>query len=358
MRGVAAIVVMLFHLGVPYRAVSGWFGSGYLAVDFFFALSGFVLAHAYGERTMSAIEFLKARAIRLYPLYFAGIVFGLSAALASGVTLGQVVKPLSFGLFFLPSPTLQHSGHIPLYPLDLPAWSLLFELLANAVWYPLRSRLRGPLATLVIALSALAVIALSLAFGSLDTGAYWNNFVSGFGRVAFSFLMGALIYRVWRHTAFRPKLPSWLVAGGLLVILASRFPHVVFDPVAVILLMPPLVFLGACCETVSNSATQIQTSLGEISYAVYTLHLPIIILGNHLLVADGALRGLVAHPALVAMPLTVSAILLTAWSLDAFYDRPVRRWLSRIGGSHRDPPERHPLPAAASTVVDPPTLRH
>jgi len=67
LRGVAAVAVMLYHIG-------GWTGRpwlaahGYLAVDFFFCLSGFVLAHAYGRREIGWLGYMRARLIRLWPL--------------------------------------------------------------------------------------------------------------------------------------------------------------------------------------------------------------------------------------------------------------------------------------------------
>lgn len=84
LRGVAAIGVVIFHFQhfFPPDSVPG----GYLAVDLFFIMSGVVLSHAYEPRFqngMGAREFMRARLIRLYPLYFLGFIAGTTAVVAS-----------------------------------------------------------------------------------------------------------------------------------------------------------------------------------------------------------------------------------------------------------------------------------
>ena len=315
MRGVAAIVVMLIHMGgEPAR----WLSGGYLAVDFFFALSGFVLAHAYGARVTGTGDFLKARAIRLYPLYLAGLVLGVCAALATGMPSTQIITALLLGLFFLPAPGSA------LYPLDPPAWSLFFELVANATWFPLRRILAGPMAATLIMLGALGVLASDIAYGAVSAGGYWNNIGGGFARVGFSFLAGVLIHQFWRRGKGWPRMPGLLVIAGLLGVLAAPLPRQLFDPVAVLVLMPALVFLGSCCASANGMLDWVQRQLGAASYAVYALHFPVIVIVDRLLIP----RLAIAHPSLVTSPLTLVIVVGAALLIDKLYDQPVRRWLT------------------------------
>lgn len=323
LRGVAAVVVLIIHMGgLPAR----WLSGGYLAVDFFFVLSGFVLAHAYGERAISFGAFLRARAIRLYPLYFAGTMLGVGAALISGVGLLQITTALACGLFFLPAP-----GGVDLYPLNPPAWSLFFELVANAAWFPLRRVLRGPVAVTALLIGALAVLGSDIVYGAVSAGGYWSNVAGGFARVLFSFVAGVLTYRFWRGSAARLRLASWLVITGLLAVLALPLPREVFDPVAVLFLMPSLVFAGACCPAGSRIAEWTQRQLGNASYAIYALHFPVIVAVDRLLISDGLLHRLgVTHPSIVTTPLTLALVVGAALLLDKLYDRPVRRLLTSL----------------------------
>lgn len=315
MRGIAAIVVMMTHMGgEPARLLSG----GYLAVDFFFVLSGFVLAHAYGERTIGTAAFMRARAIRLYPLYLIGLVVGVAAAFATGTAPAQITVALVLGLFFLPAPTLD------LYPLDPPSWSLFFELFANASWFPVRRVLTGALAAVAILLGALAILSSDIAFGAVDGGGYWSNIAGGFARVGFSFMAGVLIYRLRQRIGARLPLPGAFAIVGLLVVLAAPLPRRLFDPIAVLILMPSLVFLGASCNGGGRLFSRVQAQLGAASYAIYILHFPVIVVVDRLLIP----RLAISHPSLVTTPLTSAVVIGAALFLDRYYDRPTRRWLT------------------------------
>src|SRR6188508_2958815 len=85
LRGLAALAVVVFHFmeWVYTDASKNFIGHGFLAVDFFFCLSGFVIGYAYDDRIakMGVVEFFKSRIIRLHPLVIAGSVLGLLAFL-------------------------------------------------------------------------------------------------------------------------------------------------------------------------------------------------------------------------------------------------------------------------------------
>ena len=321
MRGIAALAVLVIHMGgLPAQVVRG----GYLAVDFFFCLSGFVLAHAYGEGSLGLGAFLRLRAIRLYPLYLVGLVFGIASAVFLGVPARLLAGTVALSLFFLPTPFAV--AGVPdqggsLYPLDPPAWSLFFEIVANVVWFAARRWITGATSILVIALCGALFTAAVLAYG-VSSGAYWQNIWGGFARVFYSFLLGVLVYRLWRASAWRPRIPTWLPVVGLLALLAAPVNRQIFDPPAVMLAMPVLVFLGACAAPVGRASATLQQALGDASYAIYALHYPVIVL------VDRAVSGLpLAHRSLITTPATIVIVVGGALWLDKVYDLRVRRWL-------------------------------
>ena len=267
----------------------GPFFESYLAVDFFFALSGFVLAHAYGERLLAGMppaQFMAVRLIRLYPLYGVALALSLVAALWD-VAHGRagiigLAEDLAFALVFLPSPL----SSFFLFPLNGPAWSLFCELVANAV-YGLAARwLRTPVLALVVALAgavlAAAVHTSSLGFGSAGIGAMSDGFQrgalgAGLSRAAYSFFAGVLVYRLWLWWRPSIRIPPLLLILALGAILVADPPgpyQMAFDLTATLLLFPLLIVLGA------NSAphgilARACTLMGVASYAVYVLQVPL-----------------------------------------------------------------------------------
>lgn len=132
MRGVAALAVVLVHVAA-YSGVNLAPG-GNLAVDFFFALSGFVIARAYSARLRSGLSWLRfaeIRLVRLYPLVLLGCGFGLVKMLFQ-IGMGHETAP-SWGQFawiLILNPLLLPAPGVYLFPLNNPAWSLFFELFA------------------------------------------------------------------------------------------------------------------------------------------------------------------------------------------------------------------------------------
>ena len=195
MRGVAALAVVIRHFTAANGGVVAQFS--YLAVDVFFVLSGFVLSLSYREQFdsgMTPVEFLKRRVIRLYPLYFAGIVLGLAIELAHGflsgaVNLGTFAALASTSLLMLPSPTW--TVWAALFPAMVPGWSLFFELyVASGLFALVRGRLAPWLLVAVVVCSGALLIVAAARSGSLDLGSTWPTFLGGFPRVCFSFFTG------------------------------------------------------------------------------------------------------------------------------------------------------------------------
>ena len=211
LRGVAAAAVVTRHAtdyfswgsqyipslkpGAPPVPVGPLFES-YLAVDFFFVLSGFVLAHAYWRRLcsgMSAVEFICLRLIRLYPLYLIALVFAIAAAcievVAGGRSVTSLVKNIIPAVLFLPAPALTVFG--TLFPLNMPTWSLFFELVANSGFGVIGKRIKPVVLAVFVCSVALILISAVMtktcgfgakAGGALDYGTNWRSIGAGFLR--------------------------------------------------------------------------------------------------------------------------------------------------------------------------------
>lgn len=307
LRGVAALVIVVFHTGSS-RFIPG----GYLAVDLFFCLSGFVLAHAYGSSTIGMGAFIKARLIRLYPLYFVGLVLGL-----------VIVRPGALnsvsGLLFLPAVGKVGDVYRP-YPFNVAAWSLFFELAVNLMWFPQRRMSTRRLwAGLVVAGFFAAGAIVVCGTGDIGSTGPWF-FVQGMCRVVFPFFLGALLHRLWAAGRLSLRPPWWLAVALMCAMFMLPGPRIVTDLFCVVVLVPLVVALGAASFQPGKVST-VCSALGEASYPVYILH-SALLLGVAPLIPDMPDRSYFVAAA--ALPLALAL----AWAAVKLYDRPVRRWLS------------------------------
>jgi peptidoglycan/LPS O-acetylase OafA/YrhL len=355
MRGVAALAVVAVHtpllfgsLALHYEApcildrasvcqgLVGPLYEGGLAVNFFFALSGFVLAYAYEDkmrRGMPAMRFMLSRLIRLYPLYLVGLTLGVILAFRQAMhgerILSEVVSTLGFGILFLPTPpNLSFNHYVPfLYPLNVPAWSLFFELAANAV-YALMGRHLTTRMLILLVLCAAAILVADSVHG-LGGPFEWSSIGSGATQALFSFFAGVLVYRIWLESPYRPELPTGLFPAVLLISFAIIVPDSVRPgyQLGLVLVAFPLFIYAAACNNPKGPLRAVYSSLGGASYAIYAIHLPVF----HLVE-----RGWI-HWTGREMPLVeplwgiafLIAIFLIALFLDRVYDIPIRIWLSR-----------------------------
>lgn len=331
MRGLAALAVITDH--VP-SVLSDLMPGRYLAVDFFFVLSGFVLAHVYGERLragMSAFTLMRIRLIRLYPLYLAGA--GLGAALAifqisqgwnDFTTLRQIAWAMAFALFMIPCPPPLTWWGSP-YALNGPSWSLFFELFSNAIFGALGARLTPKICLALAALGGILLVPTALYFGRLDGGYAWENFIAGFPRVTFSFFIGVWIYQS-RVYARVPTLPAWAAFAALVAVFmipAAGLYRALFDLAAVLLLFPTLVAFAAGSQ-VRGALMELSAAVGLLSYGVYILHVPL--WGWIELALNWTRRDM---PGLADLAMTALAALAVVAVLNVIYDKPMRAWLSR-----------------------------
>ena len=261
--------------------MKGWTPSfGYLSVDLFFLLSGFVLAHAYESRLavgMKAREFLYLRVIRLFPLYLIGLILGVCTAplniYLDDVTFFSVGLHVIPNLFGLPGPEIegfQTASFRPvLFPLNVAFWSLFFEFwVANIAYGFAARRLNQRALLLVIAACGAALVASAKAFHTLDMGASWHTLIGGFSRVGFSFFCGVAVYRLRLVRPPKASGPSWLFAMLLLLALCAPFEGRLarlHELVCVLVLFPLLIYFGA---DALEKRPRLGELLGDASYAL------------------------------------------------------------------------------------------
>lgn len=328
LRGVAALFVAMRHTAFFHNL---GIHSGYLAVDLFFVLSGFVIAHAYERRLdqgMSAARFLALRYLRLWPIYVLGAVLGLIAAFnqalpgRDNLTTSQVIHTAPFALMMLPGPHIKQM----LYPVNSVAWSLALELLVNLayafVWRPLRDpRVLGG----VLAASALALVGAVAWFHKLDIGFTWTNAWGGVPRVAFSFTAGLVVYRIFQARPWRSPLPAWAPVLVLPLLFYPRLDDTLWPLLCVLVLFPAIVTAAAASEPTARTA-KVFAWLGAVSYPLYALHKPagelVVQQARH--IAPWAAQSPWVGAAYLCVAVAACAL------VERFYDRPVRRMLTAL----------------------------
>lgn len=337
LRGIAAIAVALFHLDATLMP------GGYLAVDFFFALSGFVLTRSYEPRFRAGLgimRFMQIRVIRLYPLFVLGIGIGAAFALQGllrganyHIPLPEFISGLIFNTLMLPSPFSR-----ALFPFNGPAWSLFFEVLASLALVAILTKLRTVALAVLGCITGLALIAAVLhlqqssggaqllgdAEVATSAGAFWDGWYVGLLRTAFSFTTGVVIARL---SIVRDRPARKSVALGfavLLLLMAVTVPlekRIAFDLICILAFSPVLVFAGSRAEP-HRWLVPSATRAGDLSYALYAIHLPIAH-AFQLAARKAELSNFAVAPFYLAVSLTL------AWLCVRWVDVPLRQILGR-----------------------------
>jgi peptidoglycan/LPS O-acetylase OafA/YrhL len=337
-RGVAALLVVMRHTPTLWNIE--YFHS-YLAVDIFFLLSGFVIAHAYDGKLASghlnARSFVLIRLIRLYPIYLISIVIASSLTLedllAHGTHLvfsaSDIVSISLLSALFLPT----HIGtNAQLFPLNGPLWSLFLEMTVNILYGCLHKYLDNRRLTVIIAIAGLILLWAISHTGTIDHGFKWTDFgvFIGFTRCMFGIFLGILLYRMQcLHLAAR-SIVSKIAALPAVALLAAMAPLLVpdcgavnglIDILAVSICFPATVLLMASAPTLRWGG--VTAFFGSISYPIYALHMPLF----HIV---GAFAGgfLARHAPYGGLAFMV-VMALFALALERFYDIPVRRILTQ-----------------------------
>ncbi len=335
MRGVAALFVVFYHALSPFGQ-TGMIAHAYLAVDFFFLLSGFVIAYAYEHRlrtSMTWLQFLTLRLIRLYPLLLLGLIFGFTTFLFKVVFLEHT--PLTFnaflaficGIFLIPSHLVLNEGWASFYPFNTPTWSLFFEFLVNLTYVLALPKLSGRVFKALLFVAAMAVLIQSYLVGSLSGGANWGDIYLGVTRVIYPFFAGIYLFRLNQseqrslHQAFALPLIALLLGLTFVCPVPSLFVWL-FDASAVLFLFPLLVLSGSRLSP-SKQVTALCLFLGELSYPLYILHYPVVRLFSRFArstdVGSAAFYTIIFGEVLVQVLLALLAL--------RYFDKPVRAWL-------------------------------
>jgi peptidoglycan/LPS O-acetylase OafA/YrhL len=324
LRGVGAFAVMLFHFKKLLPAGELWgCVSGYLAVDLFFVLSGFVLAHAYDRRldsTLSPAAFAIQRFARLLPMIWVGSLLGLAIGLGKGHSAAETVTSAALSLFAIPSYVTFDKS---IFPLNSAEWSLFFEIFINLIFAYFFRPLRGRLLWLLVGASAVALVAFAAGFGTLSGGWEWTTFQVGFARVGFSFFLGVQLSRsfeVWsKHL---PKVPAFVLVLVLMLLFEVRPSAALrpfFDLAFIVLVSPALVMLGAVAECKYERVVRF---MGGMSYPLYAIHDPIVGATRGLLKKFDALAGVLPLIWVIVLP-------FVAYGFSVFYDAPIRAFLTQ-----------------------------
>ncbi|WP_183561922.1 acyltransferase family protein [Mucilaginibacter sp. SP1R1] len=284
LRGIAAVAVVIFHFmefAVPDYS-NNFIAHSYLAVDFFFCLSGFVIAYAYDSKVekLGAFQFIKLRLIRLHPLVIIGSVLGLLcfifdpfSNLHTAYSAGNVFLMFLSSCFLIPYPIV-HERYFNLFHLNPPTWSLFWEYIANLFYVLILYKLRNRILWFLVAIAAIALCYESYYSGYLGVGWGGDNFWGGGVRIFFSFLAGMLVYR--SNWIIRSRL-GFVFMGILLAIVFlvpfSDKANRITDPVIVIFYLPFLIALGAGAH-LTNTYSRICKFFGDISYPLYMIHYP------------------------------------------------------------------------------------
>lgn len=348
LRGVAALTVVWFHVFEAYATshLDQIINHGYLAVDFFFILSGFVVAYAYDDRwgRLSTGDFLKRRLIRLQPMVVMGAIIGgimfytqgCSVWDVSQVSLGLLVVSTLLNMFLIPATTgFEIRGVGEMYPLNGPSWSLLFEYIGNILYALLLRRFTTKVLAFFVAVAAVGLALFSI-FGPLGdicvgfsmTG---DNITGGFLRLLFSFSAGLLLSRVFKPVKIKGAF--WICSAAIVAVAAvpriggeeHLWMNGAYDAICAIILFPLLVLLGASGKTTDKTTTKICKFLGDISYPLYMVHYPFIYLYYAWVKNENLPFG---ESYLGATALFFGSIALAYLCLK-LYDEPVRRFLAK-----------------------------
>lgn len=348
LRGVAALTVVCFHLFEAFATshLDQRINHGYLAVDFFFILSGFVIGYAYDDRwgKMTIRDFLKRRLIRLHPMVVIGALIGAAVFYFQGCSVWDVSK-ISVGALLLA--TVMNALLIPattgaeirgvgeMYPLNGPSWSLFFEYIGNILYALFIRRLPTRALSVLVLLAGcgLAAFALWGPLGDICVGFAMtgDNMLGGSLRLLYAFPAGLLLSRVFRPIPVRGAF--WI--GALAVVVLLAVPRIggsehlwmngLYDVLCAVAAFPLIVWLAASGKTTDRVTTRVCKFLGDISYPLYMVHYPFIYLyyawvKNENLSFGQSLPG--------AAALVVGSVVLAYLCLK-FYDEPVRRLLTK-----------------------------
>ena len=364
LRGVAAIIVLVYHfIEVLGSGITSF--HGYLAVDFFYILSGFVIGYAYDDRWKSASNlqgmtlwaFFKRRLIRLHPLVIFGTLigvilfyFGMSDELSQirDAHWPEILACIVFACIMIPTPhSIDVRGWQEFNSFNGNSWTLYYEYLANILYALVIRHFSKLVLTVFVAATAILTIGIGLNFDfwgimaarpeyqcytfiggwSLDP----DQLLLGFTRLLYPFFAGLLMSRCLAGKNVNGRdghgflTSSLLLAAVLLVPSLQGIANGIFEACCILLVFPVVVLLGACGR-VSGKSKAFCKWLGVISFPLYITHYPIVFTlcmgwkSNN----PSATADQIIFVAICGIALSI----MVAWASLKLYDEPVRKWLT------------------------------
>lgn len=335
LRGIAAIAVVIFHCYeiLTPELTENPIAHGFLAVDFFFCLSGFVIAYAYDNRIggIGAKQFFINRLIRLHPFIVLGTVLGLLGLFLDPFSVTHPVQEFGWGkigiaticsLLMLPYPLLGRYENV--FPLNAPAWSLSMEYFINIVYALVLVHISKKVLLVLLALSMALLIYTAYLHGNVLGGWGWGggNYWDGYARVLFSFMTGLAVYRF--QLVIQNKFRFWMYALLLLCLfLAPHFEKDWLLELLIVMLVFPSIIAAGAGTVVSGMVKRACVFLGNISYPLYMVHYWMIwILGNYA-ATNPSKFNLYIFSFIILL-----ASIVMAWLALKLFDEPVRKWLA------------------------------
>jgi peptidoglycan/LPS O-acetylase OafA/YrhL len=321
LRGIAALAVVLLHSFLD----RGFVTNGQLAVDFFFILSGFVIAYSYEpklKRSMGNSEFLLSRFTRLYPMVFLGALGGIAIAFIHNKTNPAAAYPPSSilssgGLSLLVLPYLSPAIGNKAFSFNPPLWSLFFEVVANIFYVCTWRRLSKSILTVLTLLGLVGVVY----FGPLGGGSK-ATIIAGLPRVTAGFFGGVLLFRLWSEKRL-PKIRSNIFVLGAAILAIFCVPYEIgglsYVPTYAAMWF---IVLGAVNARPARF-DRISEFLGDVSYPVYLVHW----LTLYIFTFIGAKAGFGGSLYPVVAVIHLIAIPFIGFAVGHYYEKPVRQVL-------------------------------
>ncbi|MBK1898112.1 acyltransferase family protein [Chryseobacterium paridis] len=355
LRGVAAIMVVFFHVFEVFSNgdhTKQIINHGYLAVDFFFMLSGYVISYAYdncwGQMTLK--DFFVRRLIRLQPMIIIGSLVGTTLFYFqqteglgwSGISTTPVWKLLLvmvIGMTVIPvGKGLDIRGWNEMHPLNGPAWSLFYEYIANIFYALILRKISKVVLGVLVLISAGFTLYYAFTNSNGDMIGGWsiddaNQLRIGFTRLAFPFLMGILLARTIQ---LKLTKNAFFTTSILLITIFAvprlggsdgHWQNALYECFVLMILFPVIILLGAGGKIVNKKTNQFCKWLGDISYPIYITHFPLAYT-YYAWVANGK-HTLADSQSWIFGLLTVAISIIMAYVYMRWYDVPVRKWLAK-----------------------------
>ena len=359
LRGVASVIVVIFHIFESYSAGPAYqfINHGYLAVDFFFVLSGFVIGYAYDDRwgKMGTWGFFKRRLVRLHPMVVFGTVVGICFyylgqcglfPLIGNIPAWKVILAFVMGCLMIPcGPRMDIRGWGEFNTFNGPNWSLTWEYLGNILYAFIFRRLPNIILGILVAAAGFLTLDLCLnlnVFGLLTEARNSQMYTPiggwsltseqvyiGLTRLFYPFLAGLLLSRIGK----RIRIQGGFWWCSVILAVALSIPCVggegsilngIYNAFCIIVIFPLIVMIGAGSVINGAKGNRICDFLGQISYPLYITHYPLMYV-QMCWVYSHPDAPLFAH-----LTMNIGVVVLSvfiAWAALKLYDIPLRAWL-------------------------------